>query len=156
VAGLVRGKLRRQLNFRKLGVVGLPAGGHREMKSVAVCAALLGALLLGGIVMTHSQENPARTQRVPQFENDDVKVWKSVILPGAPLTLHRHDHPRVLIALSGGTMNIVEQGGPAEQHVWETGRAYWLPANAPNTLHTDVNAGDKPIEVMVVELKHEN
>ena len=52
-------------------------------------------------------------------------------------------------------MKIVEQGGPAEQHVWETGKAYWLPANPPNTMHADVNAGDKPIEVMVVELEHE-
>lgn len=26
-------------------------------------------------------------------------------------------------------------------------------ADPPGTLHTDVNAGDKPIEVMVVELK---
>ena len=69
--------------------------------------------------------------------------------------MHRHDHPRVIIALQGGTMKIVEQGGASEQHVWETGKAYWLPANPPNTMHADVNAGDKPIEVMVVELKHE-
>jgi hypothetical protein len=35
----------------------------------------------------------------------------------------------------------------------EDREAYWLPKNAPNTLHADVNAGDQPIEVMVVELK---
>jgi hypothetical protein len=101
------------------------------------------------------QQSGASTERVPQFENDAVKVWKSVVAPNAPLTLHRHEHPRVIIALSGGTMKIVEQSGPSEDHVWETGRAYWLPANAPNTMHADVNTGDKPIEVMVVELKHE-
>ena len=50
----------------------------------------------------------------------------------------------------------VEQNGPAESHIWETGKAYWLPANPPNTMHADVNAGDKPIEVVVVELKKEN
>jgi beta-alanine degradation protein BauB len=98
---------------------------------------------------------PSQTQRFPQFENEDVKVWRSVILPNAPLAMHRHDHPRVIIALSGGTMKIVEQSGATETHVWETGKAYWLPANPPNTLHQDVNAGDKPIEVMVVELTHE-
>ena len=84
-----------------------------------------------------------------------MKVWKSVIVPNTPLTLHRHDHERVIIALQGGTIKILEQSGSIEQHVWETGRAYWLPANAPNTLHADVNAGDKPIEVMVVELKND-
>ena len=94
-----------------------------------------------------------QTQRIPQFENDEVKVWKSIVLPNAPLALHRHEHPRVIIALAGGTMKIVEQSGPTETQLWESGKAYWLPANPPGTLHTDVNAGDKPIEVMVVELK---
>lgn len=100
-----------------------------------------------------SNQNAAQTGRIPQFENDEVKVWKSVVTPNAPLPLHRHEHPRVIIALVGGTMKIVEQDGPSETHEWQSGKAYWLPSNAPGTLHTDVNTGDKPIEVMVVELK---
>jgi quercetin dioxygenase-like cupin family protein len=102
-----------------------------------------------------SRQAPAVTQRIPQLENEDVKVWKSVVLPNQPLVMHRHDHPRVIIALQGGTMKIVEQGGASEEHVWETGKAYWLPANAPGTQHADVNAGEKAIEVMVVELEKE-
>jgi len=94
-----------------------------------------------------------QTQRIPQFENDDVKVWKSIVLPNAPLAMHRHEHPRVIIALAGGTMKIVEKSGLTETHLWESGKAYWLPTNPPGTLHTDVNTGDKPIEVIVVELK---
>jgi hypothetical protein len=109
-------------------------------------------LLLGAGVM-RSQQSATGTQRVVQFENDDVKVWKSIVVPHAPLTMHRHEHGRVIIALKGGTMKIVEQTGGSEAHVWETGKAYWLPKNAPNTMHADVNAGDQPIEVMVVELK---
>jgi|SRR5580704_9504719 hypothetical protein len=120
---------------------------------------LLGALFaLSIFVAVHSQQSSqqaVQTQRTPLFENDDVKVWKSVIVPDAPLTMHRHEHPRVIVAMTGGPMNIVEQNGPAESHVWETGKAYWLPANPPNTMHADVNAGDKPIEVVVVELKKE-
>jgi hypothetical protein len=122
-----------------------------------------GAIALAGLIVTlcitlgvvYSQQITNKSQRFPQFDNEDVKVWKSVVLPNAPLTMHRHDHPRVIIALSGGTMKIVDQSGAAEQHVWETGKAYWLPANPPNTMHADVNAGDKPIEVMVVELEKE-
>jgi hypothetical protein len=101
-----------------------------------------------------SQAGP-QSQRVPQFDNAEVRVWRTTVIPNAPLTLHRHEHPRVLIALTGGTMKIVQQGGASETHVWETGKAYWLPADAPNTLHADVNAGDKPIEVMVIELSKE-
>ena len=116
--------------------------------------ACLVSALVGAIAVLAAQEL-SHTQRIPQFENADVKVWKSVVLPHAPLTMHRHEHPRVLIALRGGTMKIVEDKGGSEDHHWETGKAYWLPANPPGTLHADVNAGDAPMEVMVVELEHE-
>jgi hypothetical protein len=69
--------------------------------------------------------------------------------------LHRHDHGRVIIPLQGGTMDIVESTGAKEEHVWDRGHAYWLPAMPPGAMHMDVNAGSKPIEVMVVELKND-
>jgi hypothetical protein len=123
------------------------------MKRWLGIAFVLGLLLCA--VAVRSQQSATGTQRIVQFENDDVKVWKSIVVPHAPLTMHRHEHGRVIIALKGGTMKIVEQSGASEAHVWETGKAYWLPANAPGTMHTDVNAGDQPIEVMVVELKND-
>jgi hypothetical protein len=125
------------------------------MKIVLACALSVVVTLFGAFAWVHSQTAAAQTQRFPQFENEDVKVWRSVVMPDAPLAMHRHDHPRVIIPLSGGTMKIVEQGGKSEEHIWETGKAYWLPANPPNTMHSDVNAGGKPIEVMVVELEKE-
>jgi beta-alanine degradation protein BauB len=126
------------------------------MKTFLLRRLAAAALLLGAFAVLHSETSPTQTQRVPQFDNEDVKVWKSVVMPGAPLVMHRHEHPRVIIALSGGTMKIVNQQGKSEEHVWETGKAYWLPTNPPNTMHADVNAGDKPIEVMVVELEKES
>jgi quercetin dioxygenase-like cupin family protein len=117
---------------------------------------LMSTLLVAGLFLLPSATvtpQATQTQRIPQFENDHVKVWKSIVLPNAPLAMHRHEHPRVIIALAGGTMKIVEQSGPSETHVWESGKAYWLPANPPGSLHADLNAGDKPIEVIVVELK---
>jgi len=117
-------------------------------------ASALGAMVLTAFCAGSSQQGN-QTQRFPQFENDEVKVWKSTVMPNTPLAMHRHEHGRVIIALSGGTMKIVEQNGASESHNWETGKAYWLPANLPGEMHSDVNAGDKPIEVMVVELKHD-
>jgi hypothetical protein len=72
-----------------------------------------------------------------------------------PLPLHRHEHPRVIIALRGGSMKILEETGKSELHEWQTGKAYWLDANVPGTRHQDINVGDTPIEVMVVELQNE-
>jgi hypothetical protein len=117
--------------------------------------AVVGLVVCSATVVVMRSQQQGATQRYPQFENDDVRVWKSVVYPNAPLTMHRHDHPRVIIALKGGDMKIVENSGRSEDHPWETGRAYWLPANPPGTQHADVNLGKEPIEVMVVELKKE-
>jgi beta-alanine degradation protein BauB len=133
-------------------------GGAAAMVAVLVFGAGWAARSAEGAAQNAAQapaQSAAQTQRVPQFENEDVKVWKSLVLPNQPLTMHRHDHPRVIKALKGGTMKIVEQDGTSETHVWETGKAYWLAANAPNTSHADVNAGAEPIEAMVVELEKE-
>ena len=129
-----------------------PPGAIMKKASIAGAVAVLAVLLAVSPARTHSGQNATRTERAPQFENEEVKVWKSVVYPNEPLVMHRHDHPRVIVALKGGTMEIVDQSGTRESHVWETGKAYWLPANPPNTQHADVNKGDGPIEVMVVEL----
>lgn len=128
------------------------------MKHAITVAAIAATALSTSVLISQVEQKSQaaqQTQRVPQFENDDVKVWKSIVLPNQPLAMHHHDHPRVIIALTDGTMNIVDPAGHIEPHVWETGKAYWLPAMPPNTLHSDVNAGDKPMEVMVVELEKE-
>jgi hypothetical protein len=98
-----------------------------------------------------SSETPA-TRRVPQFENESVRVWKSLIVPGQPLTLHRHEHGRVIVALRGGTLRIVKESGESRTVTWETGKAYWLDADPPGERHGDTNEGTDPIEVMVVEM----
>lgn len=54
-------------------------------------------------------QQATKTQRIPLFENDDVKVWKSVIYPNAPLAMHRHEHPRVIVVMSGALA-----GGPSQ------------------------------------------
>ena len=97
------------------------------MRGWVVGAALLAAFA-GGFAVA---QGVGQSGREPQFDNSEVKVWKSVVMPNAPLPLHRHEHPRVIIALSGGTMKIVESDGKSESHVWETGKAYWLPKNPP-------------------------
>ena len=109
-------------------------------------------IMLVGSSTLRSQA-PTATQRIPQFENADVAVWKSIVMPHAPLVMHTHQHPRVIIALAGGEMKIATETGASETQHWETGKAYWLSSEEGKTRHADVNDGSKPIEVMVVELK---
>ena len=94
-----------------------------------------------------------QTHRVFQFENEYVRVWKTVIMPHQPLNMHRHDSARVVVGLRGGTLKKIEQSGETSDLSFETGTAYWLTADPPDTLHGDVNKSDEPIEVMIIELK---
>ncbi len=113
---------------------------------------LLSCLTLGFAVSVLPQQASV-TRRVPQLENGSVRVWKSIITPNQPLSMHRHEAGRVIVALKGGTLRIVEASGEAKEVQWESGKAYWLDADPPGTTHADVNPGSETIEVMVVELK---
>ncbi len=79
------------------------------MPKFPVRVSLVAALLL--VPSATITPQATQTQRIPQFENDDVKAWKSIVLPNAPLAMHRHEYPRVTITLAGGTLKIVEQAG---------------------------------------------
>jgi hypothetical protein len=95
-----------------------------------------------------------QSRREPQFENEHVKVWKSIIAPNQPLRLHRHEFGRALIALKGGTLKVVDEAGKTvDTYVWEDGKAYWLDADPPGKLHGDLNEGPGTMEVIVVELQ---
>jgi hypothetical protein len=117
--------------------------------------ALLSTFVLSELISQTALKPAGQVQRIPQFENDDVKVWKAFIMPNAPLTMHTHQHARVIVALEGGTMKIVSENGASETQKWETGKAYWLSAEEGKRPHADANDGTKPIEVMVVEIKNE-
>ncbi|MBX9923646.1 MAG: hypothetical protein K2Y01_06010 [Rhabdochlamydiaceae bacterium] len=93
------------------------------------------------------------THRVFQFENEHVRVWKTVIMPHQPLKMHRHDCSRVVIGLKGGSLTKLEETGETSELIFETGKAYWLNEDPPGTLHGDINESDEPIEVMVIEIK---
>src|ERR1700674_1448032 len=115
--------------------------------------AIVSAIALTPFSMLTSQQ-ASQAQRIPQFENEDVRVWKTTVMPHAPLSMHTHDHPRVIVALSGGTMKGVFEEGTSEGHQWDTGKSNWLSSEEGKKRHADANQGDKPIEVMVVELKN--
>jgi hypothetical protein len=123
------------------------------MRIVTSSLLLAAGIAIGVAATVGAQSAPSGTRREPQFENQYVRVWKSIIMPKQPLTMHRHEHPRALIALKGGTLDIVQKSGESERVVWESGKAYWLTEDKPGTTHADVNNGSEPIEVIVVELQ---
>jgi beta-alanine degradation protein BauB len=118
---------------------------------VRVAPLLVGVALLSALAGARAQQ--VVSQRIPQLENENVRVWKTIIAPNQPLSMHRHDFGRVIVALKGGTLKIVPEKGEPKAVVWETGKAYWLDADPPNQLHGDLNEGPEAMEVMVVEMR---
>ena len=124
------------------------------MRLTPTLTACAFSFLAGGGLAWAAQQGQSTTRREPQFDNEHVKVWKSIILPNQPLALHRHEHGRALIALVGGRLSVVDgDGKELNTYNWESGKAYWLGVDPPGQLHADVNRTDHAIEVIVVELQ---
>ena len=124
------------------------------MNTVRLAAIVGVSFLAGASAMWAQQQLQGTTRREPQFENEHLKTWKSIIMPRQPLTQHRHEFGRALIALTDGELKVVDpQGKVKTTYKWEKGKAYWLPADLPGETHADVNETSKPIEVIVVELR---
>ncbi|MGQ0735000.1 MAG: hypothetical protein ACT4QD_15260 [Acidobacteriota bacterium] len=114
--------------------------------AAAVCAA--------GVAVGALQQQASQTRREPQFDNEHVRVWKSIIMPNQPLALHRHEFGRTIVVLRGGALDIVDGESRTKKTLqWETGKAYWLDKDPPGEMHGDLNRGSSPIEVIVVEMR---
>lgn len=95
------------------------------------------------------------TKRIAQFTNDKVSVWKTVIYPSSKqkLPMHRHDHNRVVVALTDGDLKITNDKGRVHYFKLNKETAYYLPKDIPNELHYDENMSHHAIKVMVIELE---
>ena len=91
------------------------------MPKTRVFLLMIATALVSVIATLGVQEQ--RTRREPQFDNEHVKVWKSIILPNQPLRLHRHDNGRALIALTDGKLNVVNKAGEHESRAPRDGRS---------------------------------
>lgn len=96
-----------------------------------------------------------KTTRMPEFSNNEVDVWKTIIYPNKNqrLKMHRHEYNRVVVALNNGTLKITNDKGKIHYLNLEKDHAYYLTKDVPNELHSDENIGKHPITVLVIELK---
>ncbi len=109
-----------------------------------------------GAGIVYAQQQLQTSRREEQFTNDQLRVWKTTIMPGAPLALHRHEHGRALVALTDGQLQVTDKNGKVlDTYHLQAGKAMWLAKDPPGQLHADVNPGTKAIEVIVVQLQQD-
>lgn len=108
-----------------------------------------------GLVTLTAHASTAETMRTMQLSNDHVSVWKTIIYPAKEgiLPMHRHDNPRLLVALTDGVLRVTTDQGQSHDLILKKNTAYYLDADQSKELHQDENLGKEPIEVMVIELK---
>ncbi|BCA94473.1 hypothetical protein TUM19329_08340 [Legionella antarctica] len=114
----------------------------------------LGVIL--GSTTAIAQTKGELTKRMEQFSNDQVTVWKTFIYPasGQELPMHRHEHDRVVVALTDGLLKIITDKGKSHNLKLEKDKAYYLSKDVPNELHKDINLTNHAIKVMVIELNN--
>lgn len=100
------------------------------------------------------QAQALTTKRDVQFSNTEVSVWRTVIYPASHhiLPMHRHDHNRVLVALTDGVLKITNDKGKIHYLHLKKDKAYYLTKDVPNEVHTDENITNHAVKVMVIEL----
>ena len=111
---------------------------------------LASATIFGAFPLLQTR---AEVQRFPQFDNERATAWKSVIPAHSQSTMHRHDHFRTVVALTGGALKTVTADGQTTVTALEKGKAYWFAPMPQGVTHKDVNDTDQTIEVVVVEVK---
>src|SRR5690242_7251251 len=87
--------------------------------------------------MSMAQAQTPLTQRIPQFDNDQVAVWETIVYPSQQhvLVMHRHDRNRVLVALSNGTLKITNDKNQVHYLKLIKDHAYFLTKDIPGEMH---------------------
>jgi quercetin dioxygenase-like cupin family protein len=117
----------------------------RVILSVVVVAALAGT---AGILRAQDAAKVDAKHYTVVFENDQVRVLKAHYAPGEKSAMHSHPNA-VAVFLSDAKGKFTFPDGTTKDITAKAGDVTWNDA----TVHLPENAGDKPFDVVVVELK---
>ena len=121
----------------------------RVVKCVAglVAASTVMGLAIGGAVAQDPTVVDAKHYKV-MFENDQVRVLKITYGPGEKSVMHEHPNG-VAVFVTDGQIKFELPDGKSQDATVKAGEAMF----APGGKHLPENVGDKPFEVVLVELK---
>ena len=116
------------------------------MRKVSLVAALM--FLVASVAMAQDPVKVDSKHYKVEFENDQVRVLRITFAPGEKSVMHEH-RAGVVVALTDHRVKFHFPGGKTEERTAKAGGTQWV---AAKKLLTE-NVGDKPVEVILVELK---
>lgn len=127
------------------------------MKSLTIAATLILTAVLAYGVAAHAQ--PASGSKADpvkvdskhykvEFENESVRVLRISYGPGEKSVMHSHPNS-VAVYLTDGMTRMTTPDGKSQDMPAKSGGTSWTPAGS----HLPQNVGNKPFQVILVELK---
>jgi len=122
------------------------------MKYITATLILTGVIAFG--VASYAQTAKADPVKVDpkhykvEFENDKVRVLRIHYPAGEKSVMHAHPDS-VAVYLTDGKARMTTPDGKSQDTPVKAGASAWAPAGS----HLPQNVGDKPFDVLVVELK---
>ncbi len=84
-----------------------------------------------------------------EFENDQVRVLRVRVGAHEKIPMHEHVLNRVSVALTDQNVRSTDSQGKVETVVHKAGEASW----GTGKTHKEENLNDKPLEILIVEIK---
>jgi len=119
------------------------------MKSLIVSFTVLFAVMLfAGNSFAQDATKVDPNHYKLEFENDQVRVLRITYGPGEKSVMHSHPEGMVIF-LSDAKGKFTLPDGTTEDNDFKAGFFSWIPAST----HQPENAGDKPFELIQIEMK---
>ena len=109
---------------------------------------LFAVILLSGYSFAQDAAKVDPKHYKVEFENDQVRVLRITYAPGEKGVMHSHPEGMVVF-LTDAKGKFTFPDGKTEKRDFKKGFFSWVPA----TTHQGENVGDKPFELLQIEMK---
>jgi quercetin dioxygenase-like cupin family protein len=117
-------------------------------KRIVFCISIVAAIIFSTTTIGEDAVKADPQHYAVEFENDRIRVIRIKYGPGEKSVMHTHG-PHVAIFLTESAARMTLPDGTSEELTTEVGVAQWVDGEE----HLPENLSDKPLEVVLVELK---
>lgn len=114
----------------------------------SIIAAIFAVIIFSGFSFAQDAVKVDPKHYKVEFENDEVKVLRITYGPGEKSKMHSHAEG-VVVFLTDGKGKFTMPDGTTQEMNFEAGQVIWTGA----TTHQPENIGDKPFELIQIEMK---